>query len=437
MVVGTFFYLPIFLFFFMSDAAAATPAAAAAGRDWGNITFVHCVQPYTWTELVQNYKTNSVFFKTGGLGELQREGIYTWQCFKDHYCATGPEDPWFCFVYDEVTSKFIPWGPNSELQLVVPSERKWEGCSSEIEALSRQIQQLKNESSSLRPSSCAGSRLYIAANSTIMCSPGFGGNSDVGCKLCQEGTYSAEMHLCHSLSATILIDGHTRGNAAGTSVWIGGGLKLYHDASSGSGNPDRMSYILLKLGSAPAGCSLSANSITKAQMKLYKTWDGSADGWSCSEHKYQIRLASVGNLSVYDSTQVVSYIEQNFPYSSGKQTDSQGMYVLDNGQRISTYFDLSTTINVWYDIDVTTFMKQVVHHYGDSLSAILLELRSVNDGCLTALSASGATSPIFNIALSDSNDDDMISVPTSCVPCPPNFTSPAGSSSIQACKAAN
>ena len=61
-------------------------------------------------------------FKTGGLGLLmEEEGYETWQCIRDHFCATDAADPWFCFVYHETRKVFTPWGHNSQLKLVAPA----------------------------------------------------------------------------------------------------------------------------------------------------------------------------------------------------------------------------------------------------------------------------------------------------------------------------
>ena len=75
-----------------------------------------------WQELIQGDKTGTVTFKMGGLGVLmEEEGYETWQCIRDHYCATDIADPWFCFVYHETNKVFTPWGHNSQLKLVSPS----------------------------------------------------------------------------------------------------------------------------------------------------------------------------------------------------------------------------------------------------------------------------------------------------------------------------
>ena len=100
-------------------AASVVKGTHNRTNDWGKQEYVHCVQPYTWRELVYGYKNSRVVYKVGGLGRLLEEGGYqTWQCFPDHYCATDDSDPWFCFVYHETEKVFTPWGENSRLELV-------------------------------------------------------------------------------------------------------------------------------------------------------------------------------------------------------------------------------------------------------------------------------------------------------------------------------
>ena len=95
------------------------PSAPARSKDWGKPEYKRCVQPRSWQELLQGDNTD---FKTGGLGLLAEENGYeTWQCLRDHLCATDAADPWFCFVYHETRKVFTPWGHNSELNLVSPA----------------------------------------------------------------------------------------------------------------------------------------------------------------------------------------------------------------------------------------------------------------------------------------------------------------------------
>ena len=69
-------------------AAAVVKGTHNRTKDWGKPEYKHCVQPYTWDELIHGYKSSSISFKTGGLGKLVEENGYeTWQCFHDHYCV--------------------------------------------------------------------------------------------------------------------------------------------------------------------------------------------------------------------------------------------------------------------------------------------------------------------------------------------------------------
>ena len=101
------------------------PSPTATHGDWGAPEYKHCVQPYTWPELTRGYMnmSSSSFFKTGGLGKLlEDDGYETWQCVHGHYCATGRNDSWFCFVYHETDEVFTPWGENARLKLVKVEE---------------------------------------------------------------------------------------------------------------------------------------------------------------------------------------------------------------------------------------------------------------------------------------------------------------------------
>ena len=106
-----------------SDPGSGYPSPAATQADWGDAHHAHCVQPYSWDELLHGYKDKNIStsFKMGGLGKLVEEGGYeTWLCFKDHFCAVDPTNPWFCFVYHETNQVFTPWGENNQLKLVGP-----------------------------------------------------------------------------------------------------------------------------------------------------------------------------------------------------------------------------------------------------------------------------------------------------------------------------
>jgi len=89
---------------------------------WGqDQRYLFCSLPMKWGEILKARFTNcSMSFKTGGLGNmLVKESFESWLCLQDHPCASNyPQDPYFCFVYDEQMMRFVPWGENAELQLI-------------------------------------------------------------------------------------------------------------------------------------------------------------------------------------------------------------------------------------------------------------------------------------------------------------------------------
>eukprot|EP00960_Hanusia_phi_P007827 223922-Hanusia_phi.AAC.4 len=86
---------------------------------WGeNPSFRNCSLPYSWEEIVvPALKNCSVQYKMGGLGLEMTDQFQVWICVKNHPCALSASDPYFCFVYDELNQKFVPWGANSDLHL--------------------------------------------------------------------------------------------------------------------------------------------------------------------------------------------------------------------------------------------------------------------------------------------------------------------------------
>ena len=89
---------------------------------WGSKEYRHCHFEWTWKELRQHFKANFFGtmpqFRTGSLAEHMSEGRYeVWVCMQDHYCSDAA-NKWFCWVYDEVAGAFVPWAPNSILQII-------------------------------------------------------------------------------------------------------------------------------------------------------------------------------------------------------------------------------------------------------------------------------------------------------------------------------
>ena len=69
-----------------------------------------CMCTRTWREI------RSAKVPTGGLGSLMVEDVYeVWVCMPDDMCSH--EYNAFCYVYNEKTLHFEPWGYNSELNL--------------------------------------------------------------------------------------------------------------------------------------------------------------------------------------------------------------------------------------------------------------------------------------------------------------------------------
>jgi len=111
----------------LSPTLPAPPASLPLpGRQPLNITatwydpkYALCVQPYTWSQLMQGYKDGTLTFRTGAMGRmLEKDGYQAWLCLKDHDCATDHTNPFFCFAYHESRQDWTPWGSNADLQLV-------------------------------------------------------------------------------------------------------------------------------------------------------------------------------------------------------------------------------------------------------------------------------------------------------------------------------
>ena len=89
------------------------------GADNMPLGYKTCRLPHSWDDvLVPLMKNCSLDFKTGGLGYLMTPQFESWICVKHHPCAWDERNPYFCFVYDELNQKFLPWGSNSDLELV-------------------------------------------------------------------------------------------------------------------------------------------------------------------------------------------------------------------------------------------------------------------------------------------------------------------------------
>jgi hypothetical protein len=86
--------------------------------------YITCNIRMSWQQIGQNLKlqkeskTRNPDLVTGGLGRLMiPDKFEVWICSRHDLCAPGGDD-FMCYVFDEKRSIFVPWGKNSELQLV-------------------------------------------------------------------------------------------------------------------------------------------------------------------------------------------------------------------------------------------------------------------------------------------------------------------------------
>jgi hypothetical protein len=58
-------------------------------------------------------------YRTGGLGKLMTLTEYeVWVCVREHPCAQDENDM-VCFTYNEKHKIFVPWGLNSDQNIVL------------------------------------------------------------------------------------------------------------------------------------------------------------------------------------------------------------------------------------------------------------------------------------------------------------------------------
>lgn len=82
-----------------------------------------CELTQTWDEIIAHLTRKDGSFATGGMGELMTESHQVWVCQKLHSCAlelSKVVNDFYCFVYNENTTIFEPWGLNSTLNLLRP-----------------------------------------------------------------------------------------------------------------------------------------------------------------------------------------------------------------------------------------------------------------------------------------------------------------------------
>ena len=104
-----------------SDCCLGGHTGGVTGQ-WGDSAWAACNLTASWQELARRGKDPpegpaAGSWRTGGLGALMQSPRYeVWLCERGHPCSGG--DDAFCFVYDEQMKVFVPWGRNSQLQLI-------------------------------------------------------------------------------------------------------------------------------------------------------------------------------------------------------------------------------------------------------------------------------------------------------------------------------
>ena len=87
---------------------------------FGEKKFAKCQLRYSLQDLYDANDNKTLSFRMGSLDKLTVEGVFeTWFCIQDHPCATDLTDNHFCFVWHESEHRFVAWGANPSLKLLV------------------------------------------------------------------------------------------------------------------------------------------------------------------------------------------------------------------------------------------------------------------------------------------------------------------------------
>ena len=87
---------------------------------FGESRFEKCQLRYSLQDLYDAYDNKTLSFRMGSLDKLTVAGVFeTWFCIQDHPCATDLTDNHFCFVWHESEHRFVAWGANPSLKLLV------------------------------------------------------------------------------------------------------------------------------------------------------------------------------------------------------------------------------------------------------------------------------------------------------------------------------
>lgn len=77
---------------------------------------IGCSMAHRWYEILEETDKRDPKMFTGGLGSLTVPSKYeAWVCSMEDKCA--PANDMMCYIYNEISSTFEPWGLNSDLQV--------------------------------------------------------------------------------------------------------------------------------------------------------------------------------------------------------------------------------------------------------------------------------------------------------------------------------
>jgi hypothetical protein len=200
---------------------------------WGTTNpFTPCSLRLSWSQIAVLQRSNPDDIRTGGLGQLMVPGRYeVWLCQFSHWCANGT-DP-MCFVFSEVQKDFVPWGLNSQVQLVKGSvfggvelatsvltaslKQTQAELQTNLSAMQLQVTQIAEQSSHdaqlafLAGARCPANSLNAAsASSVFTCDCPANSYLNIGrltvqCTQCPNGTVSPagnkNASFCHAMAA--------------------------------------------------------------------------------------------------------------------------------------------------------------------------------------------------------------------------------------------
>lgn len=88
---------------------------------WNQAQYRYCQPAFdSWEDMRTRRRDGSLTVKAGGLGNLMVAGEYeAWVCVHDDACGLAG-DYFFCYIFEETTSSFVPWDQHYNLRLFQP-----------------------------------------------------------------------------------------------------------------------------------------------------------------------------------------------------------------------------------------------------------------------------------------------------------------------------